>query len=490
MRDLSVDAVDAVSESARPSDEFTQLVRHGSDLLKAKKPERARAVLEKAYRLDAKDPKVRNLLGLAYFKLGLLEAAKSIYDGLIHDYADEAPLHVNLGLVLLRQGRLNDAERALGRALQLSPDHTRAHCYLGLVLYRRGDLENARAHFLQGDAKDFAAKVEKRMARQGEGTPSNAEMIRQVADAGVAGLGREDAFRSLDAVRDERVVRDEGAWETTVSHSQPPSKQLDQDPSSLLPWPASRLPTPEPVEEPAFPAPKVRHIETTDLPEAVIFQGDAPRNGAVTSSAVPAEAPASSTLPQISQGGEALGFTAGPGPRARLEVWNAAYLKPSTIVAASGRLAMTEAERHFNNRSTGGVFGDPADPMSRIEGRAVLLLRVTRVAVALRGARDLHVVQQPLVGFDDGFTWDNGRILGLEVVTLRGRGSLLLDLRGEPLLMPVDEEMPVHSAVDALVAWSDGVRPSPVEGKADRPRLFKLHGRGYVLVQMPPDEES
>jgi uncharacterized protein (AIM24 family) len=74
------------------------------------------------------------------------------------------------------------------------------------------------------------------------------------------------------------------------------------------------------------------------------------------------------------------------------------------------------------------------------------------------------------------------------VVTLRGKGSLLLDTRGSPMLMPVDEETPVHAALDALLAWSDGVRPSPVETQSERPRLFKLFGRGYVLVQMPPDE--
>ncbi len=442
---------------------LAELVRHGSDLLKAKKPERARSALERAYTLDPQDPKVRNLLGLAYFKLGLLEAAKAIYDGLVVDYPGEAPLFVNLGLVLLRQGRLSEAEATLERALRLAPAHARAHCYLGLVLYRRGDLGRAHEHFLQGNALDFAAKVERRMSRPDDAEPSRAEVIRRVADDGVAGLERPDAFRSLDAERDERVVRDEGGWEAAVSHSQPP------------------LPVPEPVEdtdvldsiEVAVPSP-------SRLPEAMVY-GRGPENG------VPQPA---SGVPEISSGGEAMGFTAGPGARARLEIGSAAYLKPSAIVAASGRLAVSEAKRHFNSRSTGGVFGDPADPVSRVEGRAVLLLRVTRVAVALRGARDLHVVQSALVGFDDGFEWDNGRILGLEVVTLRGKGSLLLDTRGPPMLMSVDDDTPVHASLEALLAWSDGVRPSPVETQAERPRLFKLYGRGYVLVQLPPDEEG
>jgi uncharacterized protein (AIM24 family) len=448
-------------------DGLAELVRQGSDLLKAKRPEIARTALEQAYTIDPRDPKVRNLLGLAYFKLGLLEAAKAIYDGLVLDYPDEAPLHVNLGLVLLRQGRLDEAETALSKALRLAPNHSRAHCYLGLVLYRRGDLVNARNHFLEGEAYDFASKVERRMSRLDGSEPTNEELLRRVADDGMIELSRGDAFRSLDAERDERVVRDEGGWEAMVSHSQPP-----QTTSELS---ISTLPIPEPVIEP-----EVRKLApTTDLPEAMVY-GDVPTNGALKKN---------STMPEISTGAEAMGFTAGPGSRARLEINNAAYLKTSTIVAASGRLSMSEAKRHFNSRSTGGVFGDPSDPMCRVEGRAVLLLRVARVAVALRGARDLHVVHSVLVGFDDAFSWDNSRILGLDVVTLRGKGSLLLDTRGAPMLMPVDDDTPVHAALDALLAWSDGVRPSPVEPhQSERPRLFKLFGRGYVLVQMPPDE--
>jgi hypothetical protein len=456
---------------------LVELVRFGSDLLKAKKPESARSALEKAYIIDPHDPKVRNLLGLAYFKLGLLEAAKAIYDGLVEDYPDEAPLHVNLGLVLLRQGRLEEAEASLGTALGLQPNHSRAHCYLGLVLYRRGDLASAREHFIEGEAYEFAEKVEKRMLHSQDIEPSRAEMLRRISDDGVAELSRPGSIRMLDTERDERVVRDEGSWEAKVSHSQPPAPAPVPPPAAAPPPkvsipPADTVPDPEPIP---LPHPIVA---TSDLPEAMVFGPDRSGNGAANHA---------SGLPEISSGTLAMGFTAGPGARARLEVSSAAFLKPSTIVAASGRMSMSEIKRHFNSRTAGGVFGDPADPMCRVDGQAVLLLRVGRVAVALRGARDLHVVQRVLSGFDDGFTWDNGRILGLDVVTLRGRGSLLLDARGPPMLMAVDDGTPVHAAQDALLAWSDGVRPSPVDSN---PRLLKLHGHGYVLVHLPPDEED
>jgi hypothetical protein len=125
--------------------------------------------------------------------------------------------------------------------------------------------------------------------------------------------------------------------------------------------------------------------------------------------------------------------------------------------------------------------------MCLLEGNAVLILRVPKFAVALRGVHDLHVVELSLMGFDRGFTWDNGKILGIDVVTLRGEGSILLDTRGPPVLIPIEPETPVHAARGALVAWSDGIRPSPVDGVNGEVQLFRLRGRGYVLVAFPPD---
>jgi hypothetical protein len=164
-----------------------------------------------------------------------------------------------------------------------------------------------------------------------------------------------------------------------------------------------------------------------------------------------------------------------------------AYLRASTIIAASGRMSMTPAMSQLQGHSTGTPFGDSQDTMCLVEGNASLILRVPTLAVALRGVRDLHVVESSLMGFDRGFTWDNGKILGIDVVTLRGEGSLLLDTRGPPILIPVDVETPVHAARTALLAWSEGIRPSPVDGVNGELRLFRLRGHGYVLVAFPPD---
>lgn len=238
-------------------DDFIYYLRTGGELLQSGRPEEARLALEHAYELKPENPKAQNLLGLAYFKLGLLEAAKSIYDRLVRDYPSEPPLHVNLGLVLLRQGRIEEAERSLRTALALAPTHVRAHCYLGLVLYRRGALVAARDHFIQGDAPEFARKVEKKLLQGASGGPSQRELLRAVAEAGVSGLGAEVPFRGIDAATDESLIRDEDAWEARVGHKDDAERVsplvVPRDMAlSSVPIPAS---PPEPSEPPVPSAP-------------------------------------------------------------------------------------------------------------------------------------------------------------------------------------------------------------------------------------------
>jgi Tfp pilus assembly protein PilF len=547
------------SHDATHEDDFLYYLHRGSDLLQKRRPEEARVSLERAYQLSPKNPKAQNLLGLVYFKLGLLEAAKSIYDRMVDQYPNEPALYVNLGLVLLRQGRLHEAERALRKAIAISPDHHRAHCYLGLVLYRRGDLAAARDHFVRGQAEEFARKVEQKLARQ-DVRPSEAEVLRAVADTGFHDIEASAIpFKPLDYTRDERVVRDEEAWEARVTHGTEPEKgsMLGIEMSSLLPvW--SLTPSPPAIVEagPAHdlrdPRPPSRRVSldstgggrvmasefpeissdaliarlasplassdippkadpetapaaalafdvlatgdvidpvTLDMPEAILFGGTAPTTQDV---AAIREVELKSETRDLA--GELIretavtpGFHAGPGARARLVMEGRAYLRASAIVAASGPLTMTPAISQLQGNPTGTHFGDPTDSMCTLEGNAILLLRTPRFAVALRGVRDLSVIESALIGFDKGFTWDNGKVLGMDVVTLRGLGSLLLDTRGDPMLIPVDADTPVHAAREGLLAWSEGVRPSPVETSGRDAPLFRLRGRGYVLVAFPPE---
>lgn len=469
------------TSDASAEDDLLFYLQRGSELLQNQKPDEARLALERAHRLAPGSPKAQNLLGLAYFKLGLLEAAKSIYDRMVEQFPKEPTLFVNLGLVLLRQGRLTEAERALQRAIALAPDHVRAHCYLGLVQYRRGDLAAAREHFLKGRAEEFAKKVDQKLARTGgEGGPS-ADLLRSVAESGFRDLEASAIpFRSVDLTRDERVVRDEDAWEAMVTHDVPGgdpasarSVKESESPASAG-GAASSSAEAATAASAAEPAPDssadlASQANAHSWPEAVLYSERGGSSEAIDGAI------------------EAPGFYAGPNARARLALSERACLRCSAIVAASGELSLEPAMSKLQGRSTGVPFGDPEDPMCVIQGRADVAISVTGLAVALRGVRDLHVAEAGLVGFDHGFDWDNGKVLGMEVISLRGAGSVLLSATSAPLLIAVERETPVYAARDALLAWSDGVRPSPVEGSgAGTGALLRLRGRGYVLVAFPP----
>jgi hypothetical protein len=459
-------------DQARRQEDLNYYLEQGDEHLQHRRLEDARIALERAYQISPESPRTQNLLGLVYFKLGLLEAARALYDRLVIDHPVEAPLWVNLGLVLLRQGRLREAERALRRAIQLQPGHTRAHAYLGLVLYRRGDLELARDHFVRGRAKDLARRVEAKLSGLAETPASHLQLLQEVGDEAQVALDqRLTPFRPLEAEGGAGTVRDEEAWEAVVTHSQPPAAERTE--GSLIPaWalsgdlPSLSVLEPAPISTRPAPLPTADLSRRAKDPYPKLLWAP-PRNEQYS------EPPPRGSAP--------LGFEAGPGNRARLGIESHAYLRSSALATASGALNVRDARG-----GSGLPLGGKSDPLCLLEGQASILIRVRQLALALVEVTDLHVVESVLAGFDRGFEWERSRVLSLDVVSLRGRGSVLLDALGAPLLMPVEPDTPVHAAEDVLLAWSDGVRPGAVD-VATEGRLLRLRGHGYVLVAFPPE---
>lgn len=513
------------SRDVTPDDDFLFYLRRGAELLHRGQNQEARVALERAVDLRADNSKARNLLGLAYFKLGLLELAREVYEGLVEAHPHEPPLHVNLGLVLLRQGRLEEAERTLRTALMMAPDHTRAHCYLGMVLYRRGDLGGAREHFIRGDAVDFARRLESKL-----GTEKRAswEAIRDVADEGVQSLNGE-AIAFTTVTNDERYVRDEAAWETTVGHQEIPRTGEFEIPSflgsavpqaleSMRPTNAAPPSTPAGSKKPARPSHDVPWRDSPmrsdprgdgDLHTLALDPMDPPKERerrplapvptpdpmASFSSSRPSRAaprPADPSLPPVPFVEPALrlfgdlswapGFSAGRelSPQARLVLAGTAYLRGSAIVAAVGEVGYFPVARVENGRPTAAAFGGASDPIYRLVGDSKLLLRVWNNAIALRDVRGLVVQESALVGFEGEFSWEARRVHGMEVVRLDGRGSVLVNAEGPPVVASLSDEAMVVGA-EALLAWTDGLiaEGGPNPGGGD---WLTLRGTGLVLV--------
>lgn len=441
-------------------DDFIYYLRQGAEALRSGRAPEARAALERAFALRPDSSRAQNLLGLAYFKLGLLEAAKAIYDRLVREFPREASLLVNLGLVLLRQGRLAESERSFRDALEQSPGHVRAHCYLGLILYRRGSFEEAKEHFIRGEARDFALKVEQKLVSSQPGRPSTEALLDEVADEGVRRISTappESTFRRVEPLGDESPVRNEEAWEGTTGRL-PETADDYQTPSllSVIGAGPARMPIPD--------------ADTERNLRAEVVDSDPP---AGPDFAVPVVDPAVVTLDDVEF---MLGFSTGveSGREARLLLEGAAFIEERKLVAVYGAGSLSLAGEELE-----------ADPerarFARLEGYGRVLLAVDGTAVALRDARDLAIRFSALAGFEGRYAFKRIEVAGLDVLRLSGEGSVLLDTQGRPLVVAVSSQEDLTVSPDSVLGWSSSLAASRELGPLGNVFL-RFRGDGFVLL--------
>jgi tetratricopeptide (TPR) repeat protein len=145
--------------------DFLYHLYRGGELLAGGKNLEARDELERASHLKPRDEKGQNLLGLVYFKLGLLDRAIEIYDRLVQDNPGDATLRTNLGLVHLKAGQIPQAIQQLEAAIEVLPDHSKALNYLGLAYAQAHDHQRARHAFERAGNEAMARKQMTRSRR-------------------------------------------------------------------------------------------------------------------------------------------------------------------------------------------------------------------------------------------------------------------------------------------------------------------------------------
>jgi uncharacterized protein (AIM24 family) len=146
--------------------EFIAALYQGGELLAKGNVLNAREHLERANALEPRNEKAQNLLGLAYFKLGLFERAASVYERLVRQNPADPTLRVNLGLVHLKTNHLQRAVQEFEAATAIDPQHAKAHNYLGLALAQNGDYARAKTHFAAAGSEVMADKMDKALAAQ------------------------------------------------------------------------------------------------------------------------------------------------------------------------------------------------------------------------------------------------------------------------------------------------------------------------------------
>jgi hypothetical protein len=150
---------------------FLEALYRGGELLQQGQVNEARDHLERAYQMRPGDEKAKNLLGLAYFKLGDFGRAAEVYEALVRENGADPTLRVNLGLVYLKSNQLTRAVREFESAVELSPGHLKAHNYLGLALAQAGQYGRAREHFVKAGSEAMAEKMAKALAAEARPVP-------------------------------------------------------------------------------------------------------------------------------------------------------------------------------------------------------------------------------------------------------------------------------------------------------------------------------
>ncbi|MBI3182163.1 MAG: tetratricopeptide repeat protein [Myxococcales bacterium] len=149
-------------------EEFLHQLYRGGELLAAGKVIEAKDHLERAFKLQPRNEKGQNLLGLTYFKLGLFDRAAEIYETLVQENPADPTLRVNLGLVYLKSNALQRAIREFETATDLAPDHSKAQNYLGLALAQAGEYGRAREHFRAAGSEAMVEKMGRALAGEAE----------------------------------------------------------------------------------------------------------------------------------------------------------------------------------------------------------------------------------------------------------------------------------------------------------------------------------
>ncbi|MGZ3480656.1 MAG: tetratricopeptide repeat protein [Myxococcaceae bacterium] len=453
---------------------FLEALYRGGELLQQGQMTEARDHLERAYQMRPGDEKAKNLLGLAYFKLGDFVRAAEVYEALVRENGADPTLRVNLGLVYLKSNQLTRAVREFETAVELQPGHLKAHNYLGLALAQAGQYGRAREHFVKAGSDAMAEKMAKALAAEARPAPLPSRPA-PAPEGKVPGLTQE-----LPVVSAAQLG---GAPE-------PPAMPA----AAAVPVPAAPLPTFGVHVPPASTA-------------------SVPRSGAGAPAealpASPAKEKAERGLRDVARSTTELSTVAGklPGdgsrtfivtPEAvRVEVQGEVLVRTAGLLGWTGVIEARAEFKRFRGRVTDKPFGWGPARMHRLVGTGTAWLGVmgrTFLAIDL-GDESVYLREDWVFGFEEPVTFENGRVPSevapdLDLVHLSGVGQVLLALPGPLRSTEVRHDAPVTVPLQHWVGWQGQLSPRVValgwEGPEGTPApAVELSGEGVALLCVP-----
>jgi len=598
----------------KPDEEFLQQLYRGGELLAQGKVIEARDYLERAHKLQPRNEKGQNLLGLAYFKLGLFDRAADIYEALVRENPADPTLRVNLGLVYLKTNALQRAIREFETATDLSPDHKKAQNYLGLALAQASEYGRAREHFLLAGSEAMAEKMSRAIAGESFERPPQKPLAKQagfaevdghdvVAERGGEQVGETSALPQGEEA-DIPVEVEEGApastsalahqdWAaglggeeasatalapvpepaTAVAASAKASLALEakvaqvaaqlkavaqQDPAPALPSEQDATAglrnaaqaSPAQASMDALPSYELTPgelqsesataLEAFQAPAPELTQAASARKSEAEASA-PGEAPAApaptaaapaglrATRRPTSEGDEDLALPisssrsevnaplfaelvpavqlythplAGPFQAlpevAAVVVRDELLTRLTALVTLSGSLSLTPEHKRSRGRATEKPFGEGDRQLFRARGQGVITVDArghTFLPVDLAD-EPAYFREEVVFAFEEPVMFENGRLNAqampdLDLVHLRGKGQVLLQLQGPLRSIQVAADRPVTLPLNYLVGWYGNLAPRLVPlgiespGKAPSRAGVELSGEGFALFAVP-----
>jgi uncharacterized protein (AIM24 family) len=432
-------AVDNLANNI-PVKGFMQYLYEGGELLGAGKVKEAKELLEKAVGLQPRSQKANNLLGLACFKLGVLDRASEIYQSLVSDNPADPTLRMNLGLVHLK---LNSVDRAIQEfefALELAPDLKKAHNYLGLAYAQAGDYERARQSFLAAGSQALAVRMERILRNSPAKTSSLSKLISaqnegtlaKISEGGKQELSSSEIDFSTSSVDDAGLEVSSSfggcAWNSSVANKV--TKVIDDNSYMAL-------------------------SEFTQL--------------------------AACSLP-----GEA--FEVCP-PLLCVKVIDELWTRMEGLWSISGTVQVQPEMKRFRGQSTDKSFGEGVRQMARVSGAGVLYFYAPHRSYRVLELRDesSYIVEKALFAFEKTVDFENGRVPSaiapdLHLVHLQGYGKFVLEA-ADIRALAVTDQAPCTVPLSVLLGWHGDLTPKIIGLPAGTliPAV-ELSGQGNVLI--------
>jgi tetratricopeptide (TPR) repeat protein/uncharacterized protein (AIM24 family) len=473
-------------------DAVDHAVARGSDLLKQGKLDDAQAAFRAALALDADNPRVLALLGLAHFRGNQYERARAIYEELVERLPTDASYRLNLGLVYLKLGDASKAIHSLEASRALDPSAGRAVSYLGLAYARAGRYVEAYRAFLLAGQTELASEIELNLtpaerdgihttlARTGFDPRKSSPAIPLSGVTPPAGVPLHSSPAIVIAPvpsDDPNVPRLSTSQMFVLPNRDPNAPRLTESQQFVSPFAAAA------AAAAAAPAPGQSAISQA-VETAVPALGHAHGNGPVPLSQLATE-----DLARPDDGDAP--FELAPGGALVIRVIERVMTRLDGVHVTGGDLSFERATRHSRGRQTEEKFDYGGSQLHVVTGRGYLIaVPDKRAFTAVSLDDDIFYLREDLVfAFEAKLRWENGNVPGLRgrlpVVQFRGDGAVAL--RSERPLVRVKLPPQGIVFVDAarLAGWIGRVIPRAVVPASGGPMgdvCVECTGEGVVLI--------